>query len=445
MRLWIRDPLAILADGAARGLVVQDGRIAELVPSGATPVLPVDAEYDAGGHVLLPGLINTHHHFYQTLTRACRAALDKELFPWLTALYEVWSGLMPDAIATSSRVALCELLLSGCTTAADHHYIFNDSLADALDLQAEAAAELGMRVTLTRGSMDLSQKDGGLPPDSVVQPLDVILAHSEAVVRRWHDPGALAMVQVALAPTSPFSVTADLLRESAELASRLGVRLHTHLAETQDETRFCLDRFGKRPFDYLEELGWIGPNAWFAHGIWFNDDEVAKLGAARVGIAHCPASNMLLASGFCRTMELEAAGAAIGLAVDGSASNDASNLMAEARLALLLNRVAPHGYRVSHRDVLRWATEGAASCLGRDDIGRLAPGCAADLALFRMDDIQFAGADDPLAALLLAGAHRADRVMVAGAWRVIDGAVDGLDLPALLDRQRQLARRLVAG
>ncbi len=443
MRIWIKDPLAILADGAARGLVVENGRIAELVPAGAEPRLPVDSRFDAGSHVVLPGLVNSHHHFYQTLTRACRTALDKELFPWLTSLYEVWAGLTPEAIATSSRLALCELLLSGCTTAADHHYIFNDSLADALDLQAEAAAEIGMRVTLTRGSMDLSQKDGGLPPDSVVQPLDTILAHSEAVVGRWHDPAPLSMVQVALAPTSPFSVTPDLLRESAALAGRLGVRLHTHLAETQDETRFCLDRFGKRPFDYLQELGWIGPNAWFAHGIWFDDAEIARLGAAGAGIAHCPASNMLLASGFCRTMELEAAGAAIGLAVDGSASNDCSSLIAEARLALLLNRVAPHGYRVSHRDVLRWATEGSARCLGRDDIGRLAPGCAADLALFGMDDIQFAGADDPLAALLLAGATRADRVMVAGRWLVEDGAIPGIDLPALMARQRNLARRLV--
>ncbi|MFC3231395.1 8-oxoguanine deaminase [Marinibaculum pumilum] len=443
MRIWIKDPLAILAEGATRGVVVENGRIAELVPAGGQPQLPVDSRFDAGSHVVLPGLVNSHHHFYQTLTRACRTALDKELFPWLTSLYEVWAGLTPDAIATSSRLALCELLLSGCTTAADHHYIFNDRLAEALDLQADAAAEIGMRVTLTRGSMDLSQKDGGLPPDSVVQPLDTILAHSEAVVGRWHDPAPLSMVQVALAPTSPFSVTPELLRESAALAGRLGVRLHTHLAETRDETRFCLDRFGKRPFDYLQDLGWIGPNAWFAHGIWFDDAEVARLGAAGAGIAHCPASNMLLASGFCRTIELEAAGAAIGLAVDGSASNDCSSLIAEARLALLLNRVAPHGYRVSHRDVLRWATEGSARCLGREDIGRLAPGCAADLALFRMDDIQFAGADDPLAALLLAGATRADRVMVAGRWLVEDGAIPGLDLPALMARQRDLARHLV--
>ncbi|MGB5831063.1 MAG: 8-oxoguanine deaminase [Thiohalocapsa sp.] len=443
MRLWIKDPLAILADGAERGLVVENGRVVELVPSGAVPATPADAVLDAGEHVVLPGLINTHHHFYQTLTRACRKSLDKELFAWLRSLYQVWAGLTPEAIASSTRVALTELLLSGCTTAADHHYIFNQALDGAIDLQAEAARELGMRVMLTRGSMDLSEKDGGLPPDSVVEPIDRIMRHSEELVGRWHDPDPFAMIQIALAPTSPFSVTPNLLRESAALAARLGVRIHTHLAETQDETRFCEERFGKRPFDYLEELGWIGPNAWYAHGIWFSDQEIAKLGKAGAGVAHCPASNMALASGFCRTRELEQAGVAVGLAVDGSASNDSSNLIAEARIAFLLNRISPHRYKISYRHVLAWATEGSARCLGRDDIGTLAPGKAADLALFKLDEIQFAGADDPLASLLLCGANRADRVMVAGNWLVEDGEPVRVDLAALKARQKEIARDLV--
>ena len=441
MRLWIKDPLAILANGAARGLVVENGRIAELVA--AQPAAPVDAVFEAGRHVVLPGLINTHHHFYQTLTRACPAALDKKLFPWLTALYPLWAGLDDEAFATASQVAMVELLLSGCATAADHHYVFPAGLHDPIDVQVETARALGLRVVLTRGSMNLSRKDGGLPPDSVVQDEDVILADSERLVGRYHQAGAGAMTQIALAPCSPFSVTGSLMRQTAALADRLGVRLHTHLAETEDENAFCLERFGCRPLDYLEECGWLNERTWLAHGIHFTEHEIARLGRAGAGIAHCPSSNQVLASGICPVLRLEEAGSPVGLGVDGSASADSSNLIAEARAAFLLQRLANGADRFGHRDALRLATEGSARCLGRPDLGVIEPGRCADLALFTLDEPRFAGAGDPLAALILCGAQKADRVMVAGRWVVEDGAVPGLDLAALLARHQGNARRVM--
>ena len=443
MRTWIRNPLAILADGnAAGGLVVEDGVIAELVPAGASPSAPCDETLDASAHVVLPGLVNTHHHFYQTLTRAYGPALDKELFDWLKTLYPVWAGLNAEALDVATRLALAELLLSGCTTAADHHYVFPAGLEEAVDIQASAAKDLGVRVTLTRGSMNLSVEDGGLPPKSVVQDADAILADSARVIAKFHERGPGAMVQVALAPCSPFSVTREIMRDTADLAEREGVRLHTHLAETEDENVFCRETFGCRPLDYLEEVGWLGDRTWLAHGIHFDDSEVARLGKAGVGIAHCPGSNMVLASGLCRGVELEAAGAPVGIGVDGSASEDASNLMQEVRHALQIERLRYGAARMSHRDVLRWATEGSARCLGRDDIGVIEVGRQADLALFRLDEPRFSGAGDPLAALVLCGAHRADRVMVGGKWRVVDGAIVGLDLDALMARHRAAARRL---
>ncbi len=439
-RLWIRDPLAIFAAGAERGIVIEGRRIVDLVPAGATPAGPFEI-FDASSHVLLPGLVNTHHHFYQTLTRAHPAAINKPLFPWLQSLYPIWSRLTPDTFRPAVRIALVELLLSGCTTAADHHYLYPAGLERAVDLEVEAAREIGIRMTVTRGSMNLSRKDGGLPPDSVVQDEDEILLDCERVLSLFHDRSPGADIQIGLAPCSPFSVTKRLMTESAILAERFDCPLHTHLCETEDEERFCLERYGCRPVDFLEETGWLKPRTWLAHGIHFDDGEVERLGRHGVGICHCATSNMLLSSGICRTVDLEAAGAKIGLGVDGSASNDASNMMEAMRHALMIGRLRYGADRITHMDVIRWGTEGSAACLSRDDIGRLAPGLEADLALFRLDEPRFAGAHDPLAALILCGATRADRVMVGGEWRVVDGAPVGLDLAKLIADQRQAALR----
>ncbi|MEA1833156.1 8-oxoguanine deaminase [Methylobacterium durans] len=444
-RLWIRDPLAILAEGAGGGIVVEGSRIAELVPAGGRPSGPVDETVDASRHVVIPGLVNTHHHVFQTLTRAHPAAINKPLFPWLKALYPIWDKLNPEAFRLATRLAFTELLLSGCTTAGDHHYLYPKGLEAAVDIQVEEARALGIRAVVTRGSMSLSESEGGLPPDTLVQDDDAILADSERVLGLFHDPRPGAMVQIGLAPCSPFNVTKRLMRESARLADAHDCRLHTHLGETLDEDAYCLEVFGQRPVDYLEEVGWMNPRVWLAHGIHFTDSEVARLGRAGVGVCHCPTSNMTLASGRCRTCELEAAGSPVGLGVDGSASNDNSNLIEGVRHALMLNRLTYGAEAVTHLDALRWATEGSARCLGREDIGRIAAGREADLALFNLDELRFSGAHDPLAALILCGAHRADRVMVAGRWRVLDGEPLGIDTGRLREEHSHLARTLFAG
>ena len=440
MRIWIKDPLAILATGAARGLVVEGTRIVELVAVGASPSAPVDATFDASRHVVLPGLVNAHHHFYQTLTRAHPAAINRELFDWLTALYPIWARLKPGHLRLAARLALTELMLSGCTTAADHHYVYPAGLENAVDIEVEEAQALGIRMTVTRGSMNRGQKDGGLPPDTVVQDEQTILADSERVLKLFHNPKAGAQIRIALAPCSPFSIDKQLMSDTARLAERYDCQLHTHLCETQDEERFCLDMYKVRPVDLLEETGWMSKRTWLAHGVHFSAEEIGRLGRAGVGVGHCAASNMVLASGICRTCELEAAGAPVGLGVDGSASNDSSNMMEAARHALMIGRLRYGASAVTHLDVLRWGTEGSARCLGRDDIGRLAPGLEADLALFKLDEPRFSGAHDPLAALVLCGAHRADRVMIAGRWRVVDGAPADFDLAALLAAHREAAR-----
>ncbi len=442
--VWLRDPLAILADGAERGVVVHEGRIVELVPAGAAPATPDVAVFDAGAHVVLPGLINTHHHFYQTLTRATPAALDRQLFGWLGALYPIWARLTPEALDSAVTVAMAELLLSGCTTTTDHHYLFPAGLDQAIDIEIAAARRLGIRGVFTRGSMNLSQRDGGLPPDGVVQDEDFILAESARLIDAYHDPSPLAQIQIALAPCSPFTVTTALMRATADLAARRGVRLHTHLAETEDETAFCEARFGCRPLDYLDSVGWLHDGVWLAHGVHFNAAEIGRLARAGVAVTHCPCSNQVLGSGHCPVCDMEAAGLRVGLGVDGSASNNASNLMQEVRAAFLLQRHRYGVAHVSHRDALRWATAGSAACIGRPALGGIAPGMAADLALFRLDELRFAGAQDKLAALVLSGAHRADRVMVGGRWVVQDGTIPGLDLPALMARQAEAAQRLHA-
>jgi len=445
-RLWLRNPLAVFTANdldARGGIVVQDGRIVELVAAGQQPSKPCEQTFDASQHVLTPGLINTHHHFYQTLTRAWAPVVNQPLFPWLKTLYPVWARLTPDQLAVATKVALAELLLSGCTTAADHHYLFPDGLEQAIDVQAGVVSELGMRAMLTRGSMSLGEADGGLPPQQTVQSAEAILDDSQRLIRDYHQRGDGAQVQIALAPCSPFSVTPEIMRASAELAEREDVRLHTHLAETLDEEDFCLQRFGQRTVDYLDSVGWLGPRTWLAHGIHFNDEEIRRLGEAGTGVCHCPSSNMRLASGICPTVALEEAGAPVGIGVDGSASNDASNMILEARQALYIQRLRYGAEKITPERALGWATKGSAKLIGRSDIGELAVGKQADLALFKLDELRFSGSHDPLSALLLCGADKADRIMIGGTWRVIDGEVEGLDLKRLIADHTQAARKLL--
>jgi 8-oxoguanine deaminase len=444
--LWVKNPLSIFTandQDAGNGIVIKNGIIIELVPSHREPTHVIDNFFDASQHVLLPGLINTHHHLYQTLTRALPAALNKRLFPWLQALYPVWAKLQPNMLHAATELGLSELLLSGCTTVADHHYLFPEALTEAIDIQVSAAKQIGNRVMLTRGSMSLGQDDGGLPPQSTVQSDAAILDDCQRVITQFHQKGEGAMVQIALAPCSPFSVTTDLMKETAKLARANSVRLHTHLAETEDENNFCLNTFGLRPLDYLESVGWLSEDVWLAHGIHFNDEEIKRLGKAKTGIAHCPSSNMILASGICRTKELQAAGSPIGLGVDGSASNDGSNMIQEVRQALMINRLRYQADEVSHLDALYWATKGSALVLGRDDVGELAVGMQADIALFKLDELRFSGAHDPLAALILCGAHQADYVMVAGEWKIKMGMLMSADINEIKYHHRKAATNLL--
>ena len=440
--IWVKDPLAIYAKNSKSGIVIKGQEIVELVGAGKAPLSQIDEVYDASESVVLPGLINTHHHFYQTLTRAYPEALNKELFPWLKSLYKVWAHIQPEMLAVSTELALSELLLSGCTTASDHHYLFPNQLENAIDIQVEQAQKLGMRVVLTRGSMSLGEKDGGLPPQSVVQTKEQILDDSERLIKSYHNPDEGAMTQIALAPCSPFSVTTELMQDTAELAEQYDVRLHTHLAETIDEENFCLKKFGLRTVDYLESVGWLSERTWLAHGIHFNQEEIQKLGNSEVGICHCPSSNMMLASGICRSLELEEAGCTVGLGVDGSASNDGSNLIAELRQGMYLQRLRYGASKISHEHTYGWATKGSAKLFGRNDIGEIAIGKQADLALFKLDELRFSGSHDPLAALLLCGAQRADRVMVAGKWRVVDGKIVDKDEAELIHRHSDAAKKL---
>ncbi len=407
----------VLADG---WVAARDGMIVA-VGSGPAPAeidgVPRErwARHDAGGCVVLPGLVNTHHHLYQTRTRAWPGAVDAELFDWLTTLYPVWAKLSDEDFHRAALVGCRELMRSGCTTTTDHHYLFpRDASPELIDITIAAAGEAGIRFHPTRGSMSRSRKDGGLPPDSVVQDHETILRDSERVIAAHHDPRPGAMVRIALAPCSPFSVTAELMRDTAELARAHGVRLHTHLCETIDEQEFCLEVYGKRPVDMLESVGWLGDDVWLAHGIHFDDGEIARLGKAGVAIAHCPTSNMRLGSGICRVRDLRAAGCPVGLAVDGSASNDSSNMLAELRQTLLLHRVLGGAAAMTVGEVLEMATLGGAACLGRDDIGALEPGRACDLAVFDLADRGYENVGDRVAALLLCHPAPAREVVVGG-------------------------------
>lgn len=367
-------------------------------------VRPARDVVDARDMVVYPGLVNTHHHLYQVLTRNLPQVQNLELFDWLLALYEIWRKLDGDALYWSNVAGMAELLKNGCTTVFDHHYVFPEGAGDLIDIQFEAARSVGVRMVSSRGSMSLSRKNGGLPPDSVVQTEEHILKDSLRVIERFHDKEPGSMRQVVLAPCSPFSVSEALMRESALLARSCGVRLHTHLCETIDEENFVRQKTGMRPLEYMESLGWVGPDVWYAHGIHFNDAELRQLAATQTGVAHCPVSNMKLSSGVCRVPEMLKLGVPLGLAADGSASNDSSNLMAEMRVAYLLHRLTSGKEAPSAYDILKIATTGGAKVLGRTDIGHLAEGMAADLFAIRQDRLELAGAGfDPKGVLCTVG------------------------------------------
>lgn len=428
------------------GIYVVDGFIDRIGPTSELP-RSADTVIDMSGHVVLPGLINAHHHFYQTLTRAVPGAQDAGLFDWLTTLYPIWARMGAEHIAVSTQIALAELALSGCTTAFDHLYLFpNDS---RLDDEIEAARSVGLRLHASRGSMSLGESEGGLPPDSVVEDEDVILADTQRLIDTYHDPAAGSMTQIVVAPCSPFSVTPDLMRESAALARATGTRLHTHLAETMDEEEFCLETFGKKPVDLAESLDWAGDDVWFAHGVFIDEAEAERLGATGTGVAHCPSSNMRLASGIASVRRYRAAGIPVGLGVDGSASNDGSNLLAEARQAMLLARLdaAPNqsgGELMTVRTALEIATRGGASLLGRSDIGSLEPGKAADFIALDMSRLEYAGAQhDPVAAVLLAAPTTVSHNYVGGQPVVRDGRLVTLELEPLIERHNALAASLL--
>lgn len=427
------------------GMFIRDGRI-EVV--GPTPDIPAVADQivDLRGHLVLPGLVNTHHHLYQTLTRVFPGAQDSGLFEWLRTLYPVWARMTPEHVRVSTRLGLVELALSGATTVFDHQYLWPNGAR--VDDQFEGAEGLNIRFHASRGSMSLGESAGGLPPDSVVEDEAAILADTARAIDTFHEQGWGAMRQVAVAPCSPFSVTGDLMRESAALARDTGVRLHTHLAETDDEEQFCLDEFGHRPVAYLETLDWSGPDVWYAHAVHVSDLEVARMGAAGTGVAHCPTSNMRLASGLAPIARYVEAGVPVGLGVDGSASNDSSHLLGEARQALLLNRLAVSpgigaGPQMTARLALELATAGGARVLGRDDLGVLRPGNVADFVAIDLNRLEFAGAlHDPVAAAVLCAPVTVDHSWVGGRPLVVDGAVAGVDVESLVRAHNLLAEDL---
>jgi 8-oxoguanine deaminase len=472
----------VTMDGARRelhdgGLFARDGLIEKVGPTADLPA-SADEVLDLHGHVLMPGLINTHHHLYQTLTRAVPAAQNANLFDWLVALYPIWARLSPAAINVSTQVGLAELALSGCTTASDHLYVFPPGCR--LDDQIEAAAEVGLRFHASRGSMSLGESKGGLPPDSAVEDEADILRDTRRVIEQYHDGRPAAMLRIVVAPCSPFSVTPDLMRESARLARAYGVGLHTHLAETIEEQRFCLERFGQRPVALMETLDWLGPDVWFAHGVHVNQAEIEQFARLGCGVAHCPSSNMRLAAGIAPLQRYRDAGVAVGLGVDGSASNDGSHLLGEARQAMLVARLlrsqvespsgawmtarsrvespsgawtparsrvgSPSGAWMTARDALEVATLGGAAVLGRDDIGSLEVGKCADFFAIDLHRVDYAGAlHDPVAASVLCAPQKADVTYVHGRCVVQGGQLVTVELGPLVERHNRLARAMVDG
>ncbi|GIV95551.1 MAG: 8-oxoguanine deaminase [Herpetosiphonaceae bacterium] len=428
-----------IADG---GLFIRDNVI-EVV--GRTAELPQQADriLDLRGHLVLPGMINTHHHLYQTLTRALPGAQNASLFQWLKTLYPIWAELTPEAAYTSALVGMAELMLTGCTTTSDHLYLYPNGVQ--LDDTIRAAAELGIRFHPTRGGMSLGESQGGLPPDRVTEREDVILTDARRVIETYHDPRPYSMCRIGVAPCSPFSVTPELMREAAALARSYGVRLHTHLAETLDEEVFCLERFGRRPVEYAAELGWVGEDVWHAHAVHVNEAEAALLGRTGTGVAHCPTSNMRLASGIAPLGMYRRAGVPVGLGVDGSASNDSSHMLAEPRQALLLQRVLGGPTALTVEEALELATIGGARVLGRDDIGSLAPGMAADFIAFDLQRLDFAGAavHDPVGALVLCAPQRVDLAVINGSVVVEQGQLVRVELGPILERHNRLSRAMV--
>jgi 8-oxoguanine deaminase len=438
---------------SAGGLFIRDGFIEQVGP---TPELPGSADevLDLSNHLLVPGLVNTHHHFYQTLTRVVPAAQNVNLFHWLKTLYPIWARMTPDEIFISTQTALSELALSGCTTASDHLYLFPNS--SKLDDEIEAAGAIGLRLHASRGSMSLGESKGGLPPDSVVDDEASILKDSQRLVQKYHDPKPGSFVRIVLAPCSPFSVTTELMKESARLAREYGVQLHTHLAETEDEEEFCREKFGLRPIEYMQSVDWIGNDVWFAHAVWINQREVELLGSHGCGVAHCPTSNMRLASGIAPLMQYRAAGVKVGLGVDGSASNDGSNLLAELRQSMLLARVReglsgfsrsndPERKLMSARDALWLGTRGGAEVLGRNDIGSLEVGKCADFFAVDLRRLEYAGAaHDPVSALVFCQPVRVDYTVVAGKFVVKERQLVTVDERKLADKHNQAARRLIS-
>ncbi len=424
------------------GHVVVDGNRIVAVGEGRAQGYDEGRRVDGSGCLLTPGLVNTHHHLYQWVTRGLAA--DATLFEWLTTLYPVWAGIDEEAVHVAAQGGLAWLARTGCTTASDHHYVFPRGGGDLLAAEIEAAGRVGLRFHPSRGSMDLGRSAGGLPPDSVVEDRDTVLEATEAAIARWHDPAPGAMVRVAVGPCSPFSVTGELMREAAELARRAGVRLHTHLAETADETDFCRERFGCSPLEYAESLGWSGADVWYAHGIHFDDGEVKRIGAAGTGVAHCPSSNARLGAGIARAADLRAAGAPVGLGVDGAASNEASSLLEEVRQAVLFARARGGPRAMAVREALEMATLGGARVLGRaDEIGSVEEGKLADLALWRTDTLAHADIVDPVAALVLGAPPPLELLVVNGAPVVERDRVLTVDAQHLAWEAARIHRTLV--
>ena len=417
-------------------LLVEGGLVTE---TGAGERPAADETVDLGGALITPGLVNTHHHLYQTLTRA--RAQEAGLFTWLKTLYPVWAGIDAESEHAAARTGLAELMLSGCTTVFDHHYLFPPGVEGLLEAEIQAARELGVRIVASRGSMDLGESHGGLPPDHVIETTDGALAATEAAAR-LHESGPGARVQVVVAPCSPFSVTTDLMRESAELARRLGLRLHTHLAETVEEDAYCLELYGCRPVEYLERMGWLAEEVWCAHCVHLSSEDITVFGNAGVGVAHCPTSNLRLGAGVAPVRELVDARIRVGLGVDGSASNERSDLLFEVKQALLVARGRGGPAAMTAREALRLGTRGGAAVLGRDDIGSLEPGKCADFAVWRTDGLEFGGADDPVAALVLSAPHRVDRLYVGGEEVVTGGRLVNADEDEIAREHRVQARRL---
>ena len=455
--LLVRDAtLLATLDGQRReiaggGLFARDGVIENVGPSDTLPAT-ADEVIDARGQVVIPGLVNTHHHMYQTLTRVVPGVQDNELFGWLQGLYPIWARLTPEMVQVSTQTAMAELLLSGCTTSSDHLYLFPNG--SRLDDSLEAAREIGLRFHAARGAMSVGQSLGGLPPDDVVEGEAAILKDTQRLIETWHDPARFAMQRIVVAPCSPFSVSRGLMRDAALLARAHRVHLHTHLAENDNDIAYTREKFGCTPAEYAEQLGWLGPDVWHAHCVKLDEAGITAFAKTGTGVAHCPGSNMRLASGIAPIRAMRDAGVPVAIAVDGSASNDSGHLLGEARLALLLQRVGVGQAQgpvkgpsaLTAREVLEIATLGGAQVLGRDDIGALAPGMAADLVTVSLDEIGLTGAGhDPLAALFFCHVPRVKHSVVNGRVVVRDGQLTTLDLPQLVERHNRLARQLVEG